>query len=565
MASMEKTEADATLKASSVSRVAADASEIDAQIAELQQKIADLQKQKANITMAQPVQAPQVNMPAASGAVMPAIAPGVSSMLNSPENLQRISELLSRAEAGRSVDDVMEDILKETGMDKESFWSFISSINKTSAENPFAKKDEDGEKEEEEDSEDADKKAPPFGKKDDAGEDKSEDGAEKDEPKDEPADKKESESEGESDDEDDEPGTPEWEKKDMKLAKDALKKLKELVKREKKEREGAEVAKLEEAMDIIEKLMKGEEEEAAMGGHDIPPSPEGEEVALEKTGPDIPPAMEGVALPLPEPAADEGGMKVIELGKPAMPLFASMADLADRISRYSAGQSSEDVLELRQALTNFTSLMEQNMLLDEQTSQLLEQLSSKLDVGGELATAAAKAKPESSGEGHKVSGKSAGLRVNDRVWRKADFEQGFETAGDEPGRVVAIGNGKAIVDWGHGDDILAEEEPSDLMIAHAAHEGEIAMFAQPQEEESDVEPLHASGPMGQAGEIETVLRETSLHDMLARQSKDMQVEPETVFHIASGKRGRILQRLAAGKLRVSVDGKELVLWPYEVE
>ena len=160
----------------------------------------------------------------------------------------------------------------------------------------------------------------------------------------------------------------------------------------------------------------------------------------------------------------------------------------------------------------------------------------------------------------------SGFDVNDRVWRKSDFSAGFETAGDEPGRIIAIGGGKVVVDWGTEDNIPVEENPGDLIIATRTA-GEDGVFALPEragEIELDLDVNMGKGAMGIPEEIEKVLKETSLHELLIKHAQESRQEENIVKHIASGKSCTILERRANGTLLVSVEGKELILWPYEV-
>lgn len=162
-------------------------------------------------------------------------------------------------------------------------------------------------------------------------------------------------------------------------------------------------------------------------------------------------------------------------------------------------------------------------------------------------------------------GPTASFRKNDRVWRKADALGGMLNTGDELGRVVEIGGGKVIVDWGEAD-ILAEENPSDIVLAKEA--GDMSSLFSSVEAVAD-EPEYDSsdnaGPMGIPEDIEDVLRETSLFDMLKKHAGNYAKGEAEVKHIASGTRGRVVAKLSDGSLRVVVNGKEMTVRSYEVE
>lgn len=463
-----------------------------------------------------------------------AIAPGVTSMFNSPENIQRIADLLSKAESGLPIDEVMEEIRQSTGLSAEAFWKEIGSIGKTAGENPFAKKD-DADSDDSEDKEESGEKdgGNEKGDGDKAGYcdacDRSNDSCicgegddKKEEPKKYKAESKSEPKEEKEEEAEEEVESPEWEKRDIKLAKRALDLLKKLMKREKQEEgELPKIEDLKEAMELVEHFIKKEKEE--LPGADMADNPE-DMATIEKTGPDLPPALEGLALPLSEPAGEDAeGMKVIDLAPPVMPLIAAEAE---------SELTAESKKKLPKGFKPFP----------------------KKDDKGDDKNPFAKDEKKSS------------LKLHDRVWRKADFGSGFETVGDEPGRIVEFGNGKAIVDWGHEDGVPTEENPADLMLAAAAQANENFMFIQPAAAVANVEPIDASGsPTGPREELDIALRETSLHDILAKHAEGYKTSPDAVTHIASGKTAKILHRLANGQMRVAVDGKELVLWNYEVE
>jgi hypothetical protein len=449
--------------------------------------------------------------------VQPSVAPGVTSMFNSPENIKRIADLLSRADSGQPVMEVMEEIRKSTGMDDATFWSSIRDLGKTAGENPFAEKEEDDDKgegkdgPEKEDKKD-DKKAPPFAKKEDKGE-------KSDESKDEGPEKPEpSKDEGEKDEE---PKKSKSEvKREKKKEKDEAKLLKQMIglgEKLLKLEKGEDDAHIEELKHAIEVLKEFNKEEKA----EEPGAPEGDMDVIEKTGPDIPPALEGLALPMSEQVIPDAGlgapgeMKVVDLAPPVMELAAAKkpSKFPDFLKKQKPGDDK--------------------------------------DKGDDKGFIPGKA-PEKKSE----------FQLHDRVWRKADFESGFETVGDEPGRIVDFGNGKAIVDWGN-EGIPTEEEPTDLVLAEAAAV-DSSMFALAKQSPWLESVSISRSPMGGVEQLNNVLRETSLHDILARQAKENETEPDTVKHIASGKTGKVLARMASGQLRISIDGKELVLWQCEV-
>lgn len=644
----------------------------------LLREVQEMRRQQDEAEAQAPAQESQTNVTQISPQTMPAapapfsVSPSGSfigaSMFNSPENLQRIADLLSKADSGQPIDEIMEDIRKSTGLEKDAFWAAISEMNKSAGENPFAESKEDkkddskDDKGEDKKDEKSDKKAPPFGKKEDKDEPKEDKKDEKkeekkdDKPKAEP--KKESKepkadkAEPKSEPEEEEMESPEWEKRDIKVAKRAMDLLKKLMKREKeesKENDGElpQIEELKQAMELLEKFIKGEKEELnemEMGMGD----------AIEKTGPDIPPALEGLALPMEEKhdgMDDMMGAKVLDMAPQAIPLAAALG--ARDLSTLTVGSflqrlASSGTVEAQNAIDGICYIISSRshrkaeqmdpatgnepppeVDAEKNMSKPEDQLEHKpMDVTvqpphapelpaanapGEHCANCGNSLRENAGlcpdcsepisekqavehqalfesgversahESHdacpacddgsckdcmakKAPAKAAAFKLHDRVWRKADMSGMGETIGDEAGRIVDFGNGKAIVDWGHEDGIPTEEELSSLILAATAGAGENEIFALPSEAGIELEIVNPDrGPMANIEHVENVLRETSLFDILARQAKDSERNPDVVRHIASGKNGKILQRLAGGQYRVDVDGKELVLWPYEIE
>ena len=121
----------------------------------------------------------------------------------------------------------------------------------------------------------------------------------------------------------------------------------------------------------------------------------------------------------------------------------------------------------------------------------------------------------------------ASLKVNDRVWTKtagAEYE-----IDDEPGRIVAIANDVAVVDW--GNDAPCEEKIEDLVVAKTMN-GEGTMFDAPPAltpEQEVVAGMNAFTPTSQ--EVQKALSTVSFADAMASHIKalaDEQKGPNTV-------------------------------------
>jgi len=450
-------------------------------------------------------------------------------------------------------------------------------------------KEEKGEKEdggEEKDDKDdkpkSDKKAPPFGKKDDDDDGEKEEKPEKKEPK-EPKEKKESKA-PEKPEEDEGPSKSEERahKAHDKRMKKELKRLvqmaEKLLKMEKKEDE-PHIEELEQAIKILKDFMAGEkDEDGEMDDMDAP---------LEKMGPDIPPAMEGMAVPIgPKP-------KVTVMGPmppkplPEIPAAMPFSSLKDSIQRKADIVSIlQSVPELIQAAGGWQNLLMMGVdgmqsvwdSLTPAAIQMLQSLGvasaaalsgmlmkeqalpSRSEMGSEEAEVRDIGKQPFRGE---LSG-VATFQLHDRVWRKSEKLEGLNNVGDEPGRIIAIGGGKVVVDWGDDIGIPSEESPDGLLLAaKASDEGMFQQEAIPAPDQ-EMDPIE-EGPMGRTEEIEKVLKSTSLHDMLKRMADDDEkTDPFAVTHVASGKKGRLVARMPDGTIRAEFEGKEVTLWGYEV-
>jgi hypothetical protein len=154
-----------------------------------------------------------------------------------------------------------------------------------------------------------------------------------------------------------------------------------------------------------------------------------------------------------------------------------------------------------------------------------------------------------------------GFYEGDSVWRKADMGI-VNSVGLDPGRVVAIGGGKVIVDWGD-DEVLAEEAPVDIVLAKEAT-GERDLFADPNSINPEV--IEENQELSQEeikAEIEAVLSKTSLQDLLKAASPDGSND-NAIVHIGTGIEGEFVAKGSDGRLLVKVAGEEFFVWPYEV-
>jgi hypothetical protein len=156
---------------------------------------------------------------------------------------------------------------------------------------------------------------------------------------------------------------------------------------------------------------------------------------------------------------------------------------------------------------------------------------------------------------------TTGFHERDSVWRKADMGI-VESIGFEPGRVVAIGNGKVIVDWGD-DEVLSEERPEDLVLATAAS-GEQGLFDESSTNPEVVEESLEQSPEEIKAEIESVLSKTSLRDLLNVTSTSDGSNPNALVHVGTGMEGEYVAKGSDGRLLVRVAGEEFFVWPYEV-
>jgi len=160
----------------------------------------------------------------------------------------------------------------------------------------------------------------------------------------------------------------------------------------------------------------------------------------------------------------------------------------------------------------------------------------------------------------------AGFKVHDRVWL-AVMQKEAHSLGDEPGRVVAMGNGKIIVDWGDIDAIPTEEDPKNLVKA-ASTEDEASLFGTVTEEAlvEGMDALKEENEEDVKAEVEKVLQSTSLKDMLSKNTRKSESSNEhEITHVASGKKGEFLGDTSAGQVRVNIEGKDMTLWPSEVK
>ena len=146
------------------------------------------------------------------------------------------------------------------------------------------------------------------------------------------------------------------------------------------------------------------------------------------------------------------------------------------------------------------------------------------------------------------------------MWQKQAGEN-YEI-GDEPGRIVAIADGKVVVDWGM-DDVPTEEKPEDLLIATPI-DGEGTIFEQPlSQEEAEVQAgLNAFTPASH--EVQKVLSNLSFADVMAEHAKSIPEDEDTVTHVATSIKGTVVSKASNGQLNVRFGESVIKLWPYEV-
>lgn len=151
-----------------------------------------------------------------------------------------------------------------------------------------------------------------------------------------------------------------------------------------------------------------------------------------------------------------------------------------------------------------------------------------------------------------------GFEVNDSVWRKSEL--GNDTVGLEPGRVIDVGGGKVIVDWGDTDGIPSEEAPSDLVLAEEAT-GEGDLFRDHvSSTNSDVEE---SVPGDMKVEIEKILASTSLKALMSKESST-ESSPNAIVHIGTGIEGEFVAKASDGRILAKFGNEEILVMPYEV-
>lgn len=114
------------------------------------------------------------------------------------------------------------------------------------------------------------------------------------------------------------------------------------------------------------------------------------------------------------------------------------------------------------------------------------------------------------------------FNIHDRVWAKTANES--YTIDDEPGRIVAIAEGKIIVDWGDAD--LSEEKPEDLIVAKPV-DGEGTMFDAPPTIDQEVATgMNAFTPVSM--NVEKVLSVISFADTMAQHIKALSDDKNVV-------------------------------------
>lgn len=154
---------------------------------------------------------------------------------------------------------------------------------------------------------------------------------------------------------------------------------------------------------------------------------------------------------------------------------------------------------------------------------------------------------------------TTGFREKDRVWHRAFLGSGMNV-GDEPGRVIAIGGGKVIVDWGHEDGIPTEELPENLVKA-TAEVNEATLFSSTNAEVDEAVP--SAPEFDEKTEIEKILSGLSLKDIMNKASSGGS-NPNAIVHIATGKPGVFLANASDGRCLIRIGNEELFVWQYEV-
>ncbi len=437
---------------------------IDQQIAELQKKKAEIQARDA-ASQAQPqVPAPATTTP------LPAPAPGqglpsMATKTNLISVAHSISEFFKTAGVDESNEDarVLTTALMKIAMDDpnkideilrvldDSRSALSRALSATAAANPFEKKDD---------------------KADDKKEEKSEDKREKSE------DKKEEKSEDKKEKSDDK--KPSFPPKEEKKEEPKEKKSPEAPKPEGKKDEKSDDAEAKKAISIIEKLLE-KEEKSGSGDPEL--------VDLRRALEDIKKFLGDEQAPMGAPGLemkDPNKMDILKTG-PAVPLPPAA-------SKPELGKPEEPKLGLEKNLHPITDAKPMGPKVVKPP---------KMDLAKELGNSPA---PMAAGE------KKAEFKLHDRVWTKsagADYE-----IGDEPGRIVAIAEGKIIVDW--GTDIPTEEIAENLVAAQPVGlEGQV--FTEPvvsQEEQEVAEGLTAFTPTSQM--VSKALSTISFADEMAK-------------------------------------------------
>lgn len=334
------------------------------------------------------------------------------------------------------------------------------------------------------------------------------------------------------------------EKPDIDAAKKAIGLLEKVLEKEEKDGEsGPHLMGLKEALEKIKEFMG--EEKSEMGSPALEmKDPHSEDIL--KTGP---------ATPLPPGAAkpelglDKGLHPITDakpLGptKPKLPVIEGpKVDLKKEL-----GASKEDELdvEAKKYGPGAKKTIEHKMEKMKGEDKPQEQ---------KLAIAIEEAREK----GEKVPPKKAEFEINDRVWQKQAGEN-YEI-GDEPGRIVAIAEGKIVVDWGL-DDVPTEEKPEDLVKA-VPMDTEGTLFSQPSQEEVEISAgLGAFTPVSH--EVQKVLSGLSFADVMAQHIEANPMETGIVTHIGTGKVGKVIREADDGRLVVKFGESTTELWPHEV-
>lgn len=487
-------------------------------------------------------------------------------------------------------------VLSETGMDSENAKKIAESVTvQAASENPFAKEKDDkkGEKEEEP----KDKKENPFEKKDKEEKPEKKDKEDKPEKKDdkEESSEKKGEDKDESEPKEDKKGEEAAEAEILKQAIDSIEKfitelssgdteevkmglqgviqnLRDLLGHEESEAEGMPAIDPAMApMNVIPLDVKDEILKPAEGP--VLPSSEPEDMHVPQTAMDLSASLkkeaspENVKTPLAG-AEDEANLDMKNPVKPEEKIPGKGEEFADPLDNMVSKEIDPEIMSAVEAIIKGNPEMFKNVDptkdgWEEEFVSSMKKLISK----EEGVKVPAKTEPilkempihtpvdtreEVSLDVPVIDKKPlapTSLKVNDIVWvRNAEFME------ENPGRIIAVADGKAVVDWG-ADEVPTQYDMSELVKAEVE---DVNVFTATSE--TIVKEAADGGKLGvESFDPSSVLKNTSFSEAMSKMAATDDIR---TVKIGNGLTGRVVSEVG-NKIVVDVDGSTKQFWAYE--